>query len=294
MLASSQRPVELVEPDLLAVRAAASAPPAVVVDLAVAVARPELAAACPGRCIAAPRDAGPPATPADAAALLGAGWRHVLAPPPPFAYDELALTVLKLVTDDVFGLDKHLGWCAQLHDARLVDAADRGAVVDAVVAGVADLSVPERVARQAGVLADELLANAICAAPVDAGGVRPFLRTPRDTPRRLDGRGEVSLRWGFDGRLLAVEVRDRWGSLEPAHPGPVVARHVRAASRDGEDQLGLTLAHGACHQLALAVEPGVRTEALGIIDVRRRPAELGATASFHVFCAAPPARGASS
>ena len=81
-------------------------------------------------------------------------------------------------------------------------------------ASCAPVGLPERMSSLVSVIADELLANAIYAAPIDEAGGRFRAHESRETPRGLAGRDVVTLRWATDARYLAIEVRDRWGSLE--------------------------------------------------------------------------------
>lgn len=293
IVAATLRPVEIVDVDAVAARAAEAPDAVVVVDLAIARQRPELAGGAARAWIAVTSDETQPARPDDVAALLEAGWRHVVGAPLAVSGDEIVATAQKLLRGDLFGLEKYVGWSAAVRTVRLDDALERPDAVGALVAGVAEAGLSERVASLASVIADELLANAIYDAPLDAAGARPHRGAPRDAGRRLDGRDAVTLRWACDARLLAVEVTDAWGSLDPAQPGPVIARSARRAGRAGggaalastgdADGMGLALAYACCHQLVIDVAPGRRTEMIALIDVRHRPTEIGRAPSFHVF-----------
>jgi hypothetical protein len=292
-LATTLRPVEQVDADQAVDRAAAAPDTVVVVDLAVARARPELARSPARAWIAVPGDEAHPAKPDDVAALLEAGWRHVIGAPLSVATDELVATAQKLLRGDVFGLEKYIGWSASVRSTTLDDALDRPAAVATLVAGVGEAGMSERVTSLASVIADELLANAIYAAPVDEHGGHPHRTAPRDQALPLTGRGAVTLRWGCDARLLAVEVTDGWGSLAPDAPGPLIARSARRAGRAGGTSaiastgdaggMGLALAYACCHQLVIGIAPGTRTEMIALIDIRHKPTELGRAPSFHVF-----------
>ena len=292
-LATTLRPVEQVDADHAIDRAAAAPDTVVVVDLAVARARPELARSPARGWIAVPGDEAAPARPDDVAALLEAGWRHVIGAPLAMSTDELVATAQKLLRGDVFGLEKYVGWSGSVRSTTLDDALDRPNAVAALVAGVGEAGMSERVTSLASVIADELLANAIYAAPVDEDGRHPHRTAPRDQALPLRGRSAVTLRWGCDARMLAIEVADAWGSLGPDAPGPLIARSARRAGRAGGTSaiastgdaggMGLALAYACCHQLVIGIAPGKRTEMIALIDVRHRPAELGRAPSFHVF-----------
>jgi hypothetical protein len=130
------------------------------------------------------------------------------------------------------------------------------------------------------VIADELLANALYSAPVDEAGARFRRAEPRDQDRPLAGREVVTMRWATDARYLAIEVRDRWGSLDP---GAIAARLGTAAKQTGEGGMGLPLAYACCNQLVIDTAPAVLTEVIALLDVRYKPTDLGRAASFHSF-----------
>jgi hypothetical protein len=220
-------------------------------------------------------------TPADAAtmsSLLAAGWDHVIAHPMPVLAEELLATVQKLLRRDVFGLEKYLTWSADVRCYSLDDAQDREAVVSELAREAIAFGLPDRVGSLVSVIADELLANAVYAAPVDDAGNRVRVADPRDKVRALSGRDVVTLRWATDARYVAIEVRDRYGSIDPL----TIAKRL-LASKSSENGMGLPLAYACCNQLVLNVAPGTLTEMVALLDVRFKPTDLSRTASFHVF-----------
>ncbi len=284
LVGAARWPVELVgDPDALA--AAVDADAIAIVDAELARTAPALRSRPARAWIAVPGDGSATAEPETVDALLGAGWTHVAAHPMPLLAEELLATLLKLIRGDAFGLEKYLAWGADVRGRTLEDARDREPAVAALAADVVALGLPERAGSLAAVIADELLANALYAAPVDAGGRRFRAGEPRDQGRALAGRDAVTLRWGTDARYLAIEVADRWGSLDDE---VISARLVSAAkSSDAAGGMGLPLVHACSTQLVIGTAPSARTEVIALIDVRYRPAELGRSTSFHAFRGAP-------
>ncbi|MEO6771436.1 MAG: hypothetical protein ABI467_00240 [Kofleriaceae bacterium] len=257
----------------------------VVVDAALALASLE---ACnrPARAwIAVPGEGLQPADPTTVSALLHAGWDHVIAHPMPLLAEELLATAQKLIRRDCFGLDKYMAWGAEVRGYTLEDALERDAAVAAIAADVTHVGLPDRVGSLVSVIADELLANALYAAPVDAHGVRDRIRDPRDRGRVLVDRDVVTLRWSIDGRYLAIEVRDRWGTIEPA---AVETRLAATRTSTAEEGMGLPLAYACSNQLVVNLAPDVLTEMIALLDIRYKPTELARSASFHAFWGAPP------
>ncbi len=252
-----------------------------IVDASLAQARPELHARPARAWIAVP---GEGLTPDDATAidtLLVAGWRHVVAHPVPVLAEELLATVQKLLRGDIFGLEKYMAWGAEVRSYKLDDCRDRDDAVATVARDVVAVGLPDRVGSLVSVIADELIANALYVAPVDATGVRFRSGDPRDRPRALTGRDVVTLRWATDARYLAVEVRDLWGTLDPTTVGCRLARSAKQASN--ERGMGLPLAYACCNQLVVGSERDAVTEMIALLDVRYKPTELGRMASFHSF-----------
>ena len=254
-----------------------------VVDAALAHAHPELCRGPARAWIAVPGDGQAAAPPETVAALLAAGWQHVVAHPMPLLGEELLVTAQKLLRHEVFGLDRYMAWGAEIRSYTLDDACERDDAVAALAKDVVLAGLPDRVASLVSVIADELIANALYVAPVDEAGVRFRARDPRDRRRALAGRDTVRVRWATDGRYLALEVRDRWGSVEL----PAITRRLAtggtqpATGADGG--MGLPLAYACCNQLVVGCAPGALTELIALVDVRYKPTELARAGSFHAF-----------
>jgi hypothetical protein len=282
MLGATLCPVEIAT-DLAA--AAVDDNTIVVVDAAVGLAALD---ACkrPARAwIAVPGEGLHPADPTTVSALLHAGWDHVVAHPMPLLAEELLATAQKLIRRDCFGLDKYMAWGAEVRSYTLEDALERDAAVAAIASDVTRVGLPDRIGSLVSVVADELLANALYAAPVDDAGARHRMQDPRDRSRPLADRDVVSLRWSTDGRYLAIEVRDRWGTIEPA---AIETRLAATKTSTIESGMGLPLAYACSNQLVVNVAPQTLTEVIALLDIRYKPTELARSASFHAFWGEPP------
>jgi hypothetical protein len=280
-------PVEVV-PDCDALASVVDANTIAVVDIALAQARPELNAVPARAWIAVPGEGGAPAEAPVVDALLTAGWTHVVAHPMPILAEELIATVQKLVRGEPFGLEKYMTWGAEVRSYTLEDARDRDTAVNALARDVVAVGLPDRVGSLVSVIADELIANALYAAPVDAGGVRFRASEPREAARALAERDVVTVRWATDARYLAIEVTDRWGSLDAKAVGGRLASGAKQNPAASEGGMGLPLAYACCNQLVIGVAPGVRTEMITLLDVRYKPTDLGRSASFHAFTGSAP------
>ncbi|MGE0396915.1 MAG: ATP-binding protein [Kofleriaceae bacterium] len=251
-----------------------------IIDTSLAMSRPRLHEQPARAWIAVPGEGLAPAESPALDALLTAGWSHVIAHPMPILAEELLATVQKLIRGDVFGLEKYVAWGAEVRSYTLEDARDRDAAVNALAQDVIAVGLPDRVGSLVSVIADELIANALYVAPIDEKGARFRKDEPRDHARALAGQDVVTVRWATDGRYLAIEVRDRWGTLE-GNIAPRLASSSKQATAEGG--MGLPLAYACCNQFVINMAPQRMTEVITLLDMRYKPTELGRGASFHTF-----------
>ena len=232
------------------------------------------------------------AEPDDLSQMLGVDHlSYLLANPMPLLAEEMSVTALKLIRGEIFGLEKYLAWGVEVREKTLTDTAERLTAIDGLSDDVHAAGFGPRVAAQATLIADELLSNALYNAPTDASGNHNRCDEPRHGARSLVGREQVTLRYACDARYFAVEVTDRFGSLDRktilrclAKAGGRIPDKVSMDTRGAG--IGLATVYGTCNHLVFNLDPGVRTEVIALIDVRFRPAELtNAVCSFGVFAA---------
>ena len=284
LVGASLCPVQVVA-DHEALTAAVDAQTIAIVDASIAKLDPKLRDRPARAWIAVPGEGLAPAEAETIASLLEGGWTHVLAQPMPILAEELLATVQKLIRRDPFGLEKYMAWGAEVRSYKLEDALDRDAAVTALAKDVVAVGLPDRISSLVSVIADELIANALYAAPVDDRGQRFRAGEPRDAARPLADRDIVTVRWATDARYLAIEVRDRWGSFVL---GNIPNKLAAGSKQTGEGGMGLPLAYACSNQLVIGSAPGALTEVISLLDVRYKPTELGRAASFHVFEGDPP------
>ena len=279
LVGASLCPVEVVA-DLEGLLRAVDAQTIAVVDTSIARIDPKLRQRPARAWIAVPGEGLAPAEADAVTSLLEGGWTHVLAHPMPILAEELLTTVQKMIRGDTFGLEKYMAWGAEVRSYKLEDALDRDAAVTALAKDVVAVGLPDRIGSLVSVIADELIANALYSAPVDDAGTRIRANDPRDAGRPLADRDVVTVRWATDARYLAIEVRDRWGSLDVNAIAPKLAV---AAKQTGESGMGMSLAYACTNQFVIDIAPKQMTEVIALIDVRYKPTELGRAASFHAF-----------
>jgi CheY-like chemotaxis protein len=220
-------------------------------------------------------------------AILGLGAvTNLLVHQMPILAEELTITTQKLIRGDLFGADKYLLWGTELHETILTRASQRVDIVSALAEQVRARGQSARVASMAMLVADELLSNAVHNAPIDGDGAHYRRDLPRELELALDERHQVRLRWGCDARYLAIEVNDRFGTLDRETILRSLARNDVRDSGGGAG-MGIALAYRSCDHLVFNLAPGKRTEIIALIDVRYPPTERSihglAASSYNVF-----------
>lgn len=216
-------------------------------------------------------------------AILGLGAvTNLLVHQMPILAEELVITAQKLIRHDLFGVEKYLLWGSQLRDTTIVRGSQRSGLVAQVAEAVRAQGQSARVASMAMLVADELISNAVHNAPVDAAGTHYRKDLPRNEELELDDRHQVRLRWGCDARYLAIEVTDRFGSLDRDTILSALAKNDVRESGGGAG-MGIALAYRSCDHLVFNLAPGVRTEIIALIDVRYPPTERSPASSYNVF-----------
>jgi len=217
-------------------------------------------------------------------------FHHLISAPLAVIVEELWVTVQKLLRRELFGLDKYLGWGATLGETEIVSTHDRLRALGELTTLVDEMNLGRRQQQAVLLAADELVLNAVHNAPVDAHDQRYLRELARDTPRDLVGRERPMLRWGCDGRVFAIAVRDAYGSIDPAvivrYLGKSLATGGQVRAEGAGAGIGLAMTYAAVTQLVFDVDPGRATETIALVDVRPwPPSVVPPLASFHLFFA---------
>ena len=200
---------------------------------------------------------------------------------------DLGITSEKLVSGDLFGLEKYLAPGTRVGERAINDEAGKRTAIAEVCAWAEGVGARRPIVHRLASVVDELLMNALIDAPRES---QPSLvYTPGGTIDPLQQR--VMLRWGSDGTQLAVSVTDGFGALRQRD----VIDHVRRArddhGRPNPDDpgagLGLYLVLANVASLIVNVDPNRRTEVICLFDLVRdsRRAIRSTVRSLHVFSA---------
>lgn len=219
--------------------------------------------------------------------VLGHGAiTNLLVHPMPVLGEELTVTVQKLIRRDLFGAEKYLLWGTEMHTHTITRGSQRPKLVERLAEDVKARGQSARVASMAMLAADELISNAVHNAPINRDGTHFRKDIPRDVEIELGDDEAVRLRWGCDARYLAVEVSDKYGSLDRDTILGALASHEVSDSGAGAG-MGIALAYRSCDHLVFNLSPGKRTEIIALIDVRYPPSERAPVSSYNVFVERP-------
>jgi hypothetical protein len=180
------------------------------------------------------------------------------------------VTAKKLLTGDIFGIEKYLPAGTPVYYARLSDFEGRGRAIQTVL-DFAEASKMRRQVRSAiGQVCEELLMNALYDAPVDANGqpmfadVDPHDRVETRSPR------PVSIRYAATDQQFAVAVRDRFGRLAKNTILAYIEKCIRSPNQIDRKTygagLGLYLVANAAATYVVNVAFGMATEVVCTFD----------------------------
>ncbi len=221
-------------------------------------------------------------------ALRRNGWNHVIRDADDGDDAELVVTSVKLMSGDIFGLEKYLAWGIKVNEASVRSYEAKREALLQVTASARDAGARRPTIARIESVADELLMNAMYDAPAVATGTIP------PVPRHLSdpiGDYDAHLRWASDGRYFAVSVEDRFGALAK----DVILDHLQRARVErgrpkasqlagGGAGLGLYFILSSVTRFIVNVEPGKRTEVVCLFDLKQGGREADTSArSLHVF-----------
>jgi hypothetical protein len=184
--------------------------------------------------------------------------------------DGVFVTAQKLLTGDIFGIEKYLPEGTPVHYERLRDFEGRGKAIQTVLDFAEGAKMRRQVRSAIGQVCEELLMNALYDAPVDEEGraifaeVDPHDRTKMRTPR------PVSIRYAATDDMFAVAVRDRFGRLAKNTIIGYIEKCIHSPNQIDRKTygagLGLYLVANAAATYVVNVAYGIATEVVCTFD----------------------------
>lgn len=180
------------------------------------------------------------------------------------------VTAQKLLTGDIFGIEKYLPEGTPVHYVRLRDFEGRSKAIDTVLDFAAKSKMRRQVRSAIGQVCEELLMNALYDAPVDASGnqifadIDPHDRTKTRSPK------PVSIRYAATETQFAVAIRDRFGRLAKNTVLAYINKCLHSPNQIDRKTygagLGIYLVANAAASFIVNVAYGIATEVVCTFD----------------------------
>ena len=180
------------------------------------------------------------------------------------------VTAQKLLTGDIFGIEKYLPVGTQVNYARIRDFEGRGRAIDTILGFAEEQKMRRQVRNAIGQVCEELLMNALYDAPVDEQGNQVFAEIdPHDRTRTASPR-PVSIRYAATEDRFAVAVRDRFGRLAKNTILSYIEKCIHSPNQIDRKTygagLGLYLVANAAASYIVNVAHGIATEVVCTFD----------------------------
>jgi hypothetical protein len=187
---------------------------------------------------------------------------------------ELLVTCEKLISGDIFGLERYLSLRElDIREHQLDHSGKRQEVIDHFDSFLEAIDCYKGLRAVILTVADELLMNAIFSAPRDEKGGSKYDLRDRTSRFPLEPHEVVDFRYGCDGRNVVMSVADRFGSLDRAMLLEYLGAGLRnekgkVSAKTSSAGLGLHLVINSITQLVFNVEVGKKTEVIASFFVR--------------------------
>jgi hypothetical protein len=184
--------------------------------------------------------------------------------------DGVFVTAQKLLTGDIFGIEKYLPEGTPVHYERLRDFEGRGKAIQTVLDFAEQAKMRRQVRSAIGQVCEELLMNALYDAPVDDEGRPIFAEVdPHDRTRTRSPR-PVSIRYAATEDSFAIAVRDRFGRLAKNTILAYIDKCIHSPNQIDRKTygagLGLYLVANAAATYVVNVAYGIATEVVCTFD----------------------------
>ncbi|MBX3022810.1 MAG: cyclic nucleotide-binding domain-containing protein [Bdellovibrionales bacterium] len=210
-----------------------------------------------------------------------------------FTVKNIVTTVTKLLSRDLFGLEKYLSWGVDIQSRQIVGSRQRATLLQDVDTYFEKLGVRRANRDRMRTVLEEILMNAIYDAPTDKEGKSLYNHLPRTTELSLMPEEQSLLRFATDGMLVAVSVQDPFGSLKGGtilryleHNYAGSAGDLNAHENKGGAGRGLHQIVENADLVVFNVEPGKKTEVIALFNVEVK--EKTTQNSFHLFILSKP------
>lgn len=204
----------------------------------------------------------------------------------PIDVQELVVTIRKLISNQIFGIDKY-----DVHPeetVKLHSSSEKYPVIERVRSFFLKHNISERIVRNMELILNELLMNAMFDAPMAANGSRPYAHLDRSVDFDFKAGEGPSLSYGVGKSYFGVSVSDPFGKLNKETFFSYVNRCFSERSilegRGTGAGMGLFLVFKSLDKMIINVEADRQTEVIALIEHGTTLGELKKRQhSFHYF-----------
>jgi hypothetical protein len=198
---------------------------------------------------------------------------------------ELSALATRVLSGDIFGLEKQVHWGTLVHSQLVGDYQEKSLCISQISEFAELMGVRRKYRESVEQCVDEMLMNALYDAPVDENGQPLFSEIPTKTRISLRVEQKAVVQYACDGKRFAVSVRDAFGTLERGtvlrylhkclHAEQQIDRKVGGAG------LGLYLMVNSASCVLFNVLPGVATEVVCVFDLEMPKVQLEQIGFFY-------------
>lgn len=206
-----------------------------------------------------------------------------------FTIKNIMTTCTKLLSEDLFGLEKYLSWGVDIQSRAITSSSQRNELISNIDQYFEKLGVRRSNRDRVRCVLEEMLMNAIYDAPVDKDGKSLYNHLPRTVELALKPEEQGLVRFATDGMIIAVSVQDPFGSLKGStilkyleHNYAGSAADLNAKENKGGAGRGLHQIVENSDLVVFNVDPGKKTEVITLFNVEAKES-VNQNPSFHLF-----------
>ncbi len=195
-----------------------------------------------------------------------------------FTIKNFVTTVSKLASQNYFGLEKYISWGVEVKEIQVASSDQRPEVIQQMDDYFANMGIRSSNRGRLGVVAEELLMNAIYDAPSDGDGKPLYNHQSRTEVVQLQEAHRPRFRFATDGVLMAVSIEDPFGGLN----AQTLFRYLEKCYSGGSLNDGRADKGGGgrgLHQIiensdlvVFNIDPGQRTEVIALFNTDQKVA----------------------
>ncbi|MES2856519.1 MAG: cyclic nucleotide-binding domain-containing protein [Bdellovibrionota bacterium] len=205
-----------------------------------------------------------------------------------FTVKNITTTISKLLSKDLFGLEKYMNWGVDVQKRPVRHSKDRDGLIASMQEHMKGLGVRSLITDRAATVTEELLMNAIYDAPIGADGTPLHAHLARTNEVSLNPRECAEFRFACDGVLAAVSVSDPFGTFKLSVLMNYLKKNYSGA--DSVQEAGKGGAGRGLHQIVensdlvvFNVHKNYRTEVIAFFNLDPKSKSQASNPTFHFF-----------